>query len=216
LRRIKKGVGAADAAIAAAEGVERTIDFSSELQTSLKVRRAYARLRVELEKHAQTMPLRNRFRAVGTQLAIFVGWDVYMDLRVHDRLVLREVQERILSWLREDSSHKASAAEGGRLWQDLVGCSHMLTQVNRRQELVEHDRALLSRLVRVVEAQRPLDPVDSSAAQWLRDLEGLDPELDRLVQASDVPLAGGLRPCLRRLAILFDVPHSGREKTSRK
>lgn len=212
LRRIRKGVGAADAAIAAAEGVERTIDFSSELQTSLKVRRAYARLRREFERHAQTLPLKNRFRAIGTQLAVFVGWDVYIDLRVHDRLVLREMQQRILSWLREDTGNKSSQIEGGRLWQDLLGCSQMLTQISRRQELVEHDRALLARLAQAVEA-RPLEPLGPPALQWLQALEGLDSDLDRL--AGEAAPVDRLQPCLRRLAIQFDVPHFGREATTR-
>jgi hypothetical protein len=196
LRRIRKALNAVDAAIATAADVPPRLDFASELETSLAVRRAYAKLRARLvgvgEPTAGTM--RARIRAVGTQLASCIGWDVYADMRVGDRLVLRDIQRRVLEWLRGEND--ATPAAGMRLWQDLAGCLEMLVLVNRRQDLVAHDAAVVrDALARLA----PQCDVDSATWHRLRELDGLDPELDELLLLPPPP-RGLLDPILARLA----------------
>jgi hypothetical protein len=181
LRRVRKALDAVDAAIAKAEGVPPRLDFTSELERSLAVRRAYAKFVARiLGDGAPTVDtLRARFRAAGTQIAVLVGRDVYPELRVADRLLLRELQMRILDWLR--GGPEATAEAGLRLWQDLACCLEMFSLVSRRQELVAHDRAILRQV-----AGRELDP---GAWDALRGLEGLDPQLDAVLRGG--PCAGG-------------------------
>jgi hypothetical protein len=152
LRRIKKALSAVDAAIAEVTAVPRVLDFTPELETSLASRRAYAKFRSRIMKGGEPTPetLRARLRLAGTQIAVLVGWDVYPDLRVRDRLLLRELQERVLAWLRGE--HEDASSAGTRLFQDLAACVEMFSLVNRRQELVEHDAAVVRRLVEKVEA----------------------------------------------------------------
>jgi hypothetical protein len=194
LRRIRKALTAVDAAIAKVEHVAPSLDFTSELHTSLAVRRAYAKFRARVLAAGEPTPdtLRARFRGAGTQIALLVGWDIYPDMRVQDRLVLRDLQQRILEWLRGDDT--ATAASGLRLWQDLAGCIEMFSLVNRRQELVEHDSKLVRELWEAVDGPLPFE----HALEAMRALEGLDRELDELLARASVDIAA-LRPILRRL-----------------
>jgi hypothetical protein len=199
LRRIRKALNAVDAAIATAADVPPLLDFTSELETSLAVRRAYAKLRLRLVAVGEPTPetTRARLRAVGTQLASCVGWDVYADMRVGDRLLLRDVQRRVLDWLRGEGD--ATPAAGLRLWQDLAGCLEMLALVNRRQELVGHDAAV----VRDAVARLALEPraeIDAAAWQRLAALDGLDAQLDELLLQRQPPPRTWLEPILERLA----------------
>jgi hypothetical protein len=197
LRRIRKALNAVDAAIATAADVPPRLDFASELETSLAVRRAYAKLRARLVGVGQPTheTMRVRLRAVGTQIASCIGWDVYADMRVGDRLVLRDIQRRVLEWLR--GGNDATPAAGMRLWQDLAGCLEMLGLVNRRQELVAHDAAV----VRDTIARLGSSADDVHAEVWygLRALDGLDPELDELLLLPPAP-RDRLDPILLRLA----------------
>ena len=179
LRRIRKALAALDAAIAKAEDTRPLLDFTSELQASLAVRRAYARFRCNVLGDGVPTPdsLRTRFRGAGTQMAMLIGRPVYRELRVRDRLLLRELQSRVLDWLRQGET--AEIAAGTRLWQDLVSCVEMLSLVSRRQELVEHDAVLIERLLKELPAAPSVEEeVPNHAWTAVSALEGLDWELD--------------------------------------
>lgn len=198
LRRIRKALNAVDAAIAKVEDVAPLLDFTSELQTSLAVRRAYAKLRARIVAGGEPAPdqLRARFRGAGTQIAVLVGRPVYPEMRVHDRLLLRELQQRMLDWLRGGPG--MTPAAGLRIWQDLTGCMDMFALVNRRQELVEHDGAIVRALAARVDEPTLVDDLHDQ----LLALEGLDPELDRVLAGEGLD-AAALRPIMTRLAAQF-------------
>jgi hypothetical protein len=199
LRCIQKGFGAIDLAIARAEGCAAVLDFTSQLNESLRVRKAYGRFRnrvLALEHSEQ--PLYQRMRAMGTHIAMLVGWSEYPLLRVRDRLQLRELQQRILAWLLPE--HREDELAGARVWQDVIAFIEMLAQVNRRQELMEHDAALLWALLAPLRSGGPMDETARERAQTLR---GLDDELDRLLDGA-VP-SPAWQGCLERLA----ARHSG-------
>jgi hypothetical protein len=195
LRRTRKALTAVDVAIATLEGVAPALSYESECTTSLAVRRAYAkfRARVMSEGEPSTATLRARLRGAGTQIAMFVGWEVYPDVRVQDRLLLRDLQRRILDWLRQGND--ASAAEGLRVWQDLAAFMEMLRLVNRRQELVEHDTARLRELGDALAR----DALADTTLVQLRTLEGLDDELDAALERPE-PDPVELRGIMARLA----------------
>ncbi|HSD88958.1 MAG TPA: hypothetical protein VLB44_15630 [Kofleriaceae bacterium] len=196
LRRVRKALNAVDAAIATVESVPPLLDFTSELHTSLAVRRAYAKFRSRVMAGGEPTPdmLRIRFRGVGTQIAKLVGWDIYPEMRVQDRLLLRDLQQRVLDWLRGGTD--TTAASGLRLWQDLAGCIEMFALVNRRQELVEHDSSIVRTASELLEAPE----LPERMWQVLRALEGLDPELDQLLAQTPAD-AAVLRSIIGRLAI---------------
>lgn len=195
LRRIRKALTSIDVAFARAGLAPQSLDFASELETSLSVRRACAKLRARVLGQGEPTDdtLHVRLRGSGTAIAMLVGWEVYPSLRVRDRLQLRELQRRILDWLRDGRD----VISGMRLWQDLVVFVRMLGQVNRRQELVEHD-------ARVVREQRErlacMFTVPEDVLAVLASLEGLDDEIDGLLQSSRRTNAEAWRAALARVA----------------
>lgn len=181
LRRARKVLRALDQALARATFEAPRIAVQSELETSLAVRRAYAKFATRLLGSGDPTPttLHAHLRRAGTSIAMLIGWDVYPAFRVRDRLGLRELQGRLLAWLREGG---ADADGGMHLWQDLVSFVRLLGEVNRRQELVEHDRLLLTLLV---EHLRTGDTPDTTLASFAERLRGLDQELDQLFEGRD-------------------------------
>lgn len=190
LRRIQKGLGAIDIAIARAEGVPTQLDFSSELESSIHVRRAYARFRSRLVGAADPTEaeLYARMRAVGTSIAVLVGWREYPLCRLRDRLQLRELQQRILAWLRPE--HRSDTAGGMRIWRDVVSFVEMLALVNRRQELIAHDHDRIVELLAQLAKSPPTDDaiVDDVTRARLDCLEGIDDAFD-LRLASPTPMS---------------------------
>ena len=200
LRRIRKALSAVDAAIANVAGVPPLLVFTSEVEVSLAVRRAYAKFRARLHALGDPTPadLHVRFRAVGTMIAVLVGWNVYREMRVHDRLVLRDLQRRILDWLRDTPTE--TRGDGLRLWQDLTACVEMFSLVNRRQELVEHDGAVVrDSLLRL----RKAAAVDDQTCAQLESLDGLDQELDDLLAERPRPSVSRIVGVLERLTYQF-------------
>lgn len=199
LRRTKKGLAAIEVAIAALDGSSPALGWSSELDKALHVRTAYAWFR----RHIRQIDLRQRdapgtlhpaMRACGTAIAQLVGRDDYAHARVADRLQVRQLQQRILGWLHPEHRHDELA--GRRLWQDILAFTEMLTQVNRREELVEHDRNALARA-----HQELLQPgaTDRAIRTAMAPLAGLDDDLDTALESEPLDhgrllaLVGGRR-----------------------
>jgi hypothetical protein len=208
LRRIHKGLGAIDCAIAKAAAIAPRLDFSSQLSDSLLVRDCYAKFRARVLSDGTTpapSELYARMRAAGTSIAVLVGWSAYPLLRVRDRLQLRELQQRILAWLRPERRDDHTA--GLRLWQDLIAFVDMLNQVSRRQELVEHDAALVRELL--ARLRGATGPVDEATLGAARRLHGLDDALD-LALFGEGPLdARALEALLTHVAARLGVAPAG-------
>jgi len=199
LRRIRKAVSAADAALARLENRPPTLDFASERQMSLRVRRCYARLRRNLRiggDEPQPAELHGVLRRIGTEFAILVGRDEYPDLRVGDRLQLRSLQTRILQWL---GSSTPDMTAGVGIWRDVAAFVEMLTLVNRRQELVAHDRQVIDSLAIEIDGQAPTQVLAAESLERLGALEGLDPALDDLIARRGVRVVGQVAPIVARL-----------------
>lgn len=198
LRQVCKAMSAVDAAIARAESIPAKLDFTFELETSLLIRRTYALLRARILALGEPTPetLRAQFRSAGTLLAMFVGWEAYAKLRVSDRLLIRDLQGRILEWLRRGPD--ASIPAGLRLWQDLVACVEIFSLVNLRQELIEHDTSSVHELRALIQAESGTE-VRPAIRRILDRLNGFDQELDQLLASNAVTIAA-LRPMIERLA----------------
>jgi len=152
----------------------------------LEVRRIYSKFwnSVRCGGEPDDGQLKACFRGAGTQIATVIGRDEYRDLRVHDRLQIRKIQEQILAWLRNGGS---DAQVGRRLWQDLSGVAQMLMQVNRRQDLVDHDSNLLKEAWGLLFNKEPAPPaIPKELFERLKKLLGLDEEVDQLIRGERV------------------------------
>lgn len=194
LRRVRKGIGAVDAAIASFERRPPILAFASELEHALRVRRAYARFRSYVVRTDASDPSGALRGVVGRICALSEG-HVAPLLRVGDRLRIFELRERIEAWLRDPAR---SVADGERLQQDVVAFAETLARVNRRQELVEHDLAAIRTLM-------DDDTLSTSKrVELCRSLEGSDPDFDLVLHAADPSrperVAVLLAPLVERLA----------------
>jgi len=187
-RRVIKFATALDRAVCERAGIEfEECHYLSEVRCSLDVRREYVgfRDRLNLDQPPSSEDMRARLRLVGTSLAILIGRPCYEDLRISDRRMLRELQSRIISWVRESSSEsRATARAGVRLWQDIAAFAGLLMQVNLRPELIEHDHAVLQEVRRRVCCESPSARIEACTIQRLQTLIGRDPDLDACIRCA--------------------------------
>ena len=144
LRGLRKASSAVERALGDHAGFEPRLELVTELHLGRVIRAYYARFRREIE--AEGVPtaaeVHRRLLSAAASIAKLIGRDFYGDLRVDDRAQLRSLQERIRDWLAGADDHDPES--GVRLWQDLQGFTVLLFQINRRSELVEHDRTLVA------------------------------------------------------------------------
>lgn len=174
LRRVRKGLTAIDAAIAAAEHVPPTLVFAEELRDSLRVRRAYARVRSYFLEREREHPdaTEANLRGAAARIDSLCEGDCAELLRVRDRLQILEIRDRLRAFL--GSPRAQDRVEGGRVWQDVLGFVEMLALVRRRQELVEHDARTVTALLSALHDGASHD----EALPLARALEGCDDEWD--------------------------------------
>lgn len=196
LRRLRKALVVLDQTFARAGVAEARLDYASELEISLQVRVAYAKLRTRVKAVGE--PSGDTFyvqlRALGTALATVVGWAGYSNLRVRDRLQLRELQRRLLGWFRSERDE----ADGICIWRDLDSFVHILADVNRRQELRDHDARIVRKALAAIGATA--EHVPPSIMKSLEQLSGLDEEVDLLLESRAADDAESWRQPLARLA----------------
>ncbi|MCA9717351.1 MAG: hypothetical protein H6713_41305 [Myxococcales bacterium] len=214
-RRVLKSATAIQRAIAEHEGLEcQNAWYLTELERSLEVRRVYAefRDRLAIERPPRQDEMYARLRLVGTSLAMLIGHDIYEFLRVPDRRMFRELQTKVIEWLRVDASRSGRypARAGARIWQDIAAFANLLMQVNHRAELREHDAELLSSVATALRAVA--GPTPAATLARLRAVRGRDDALDRRLAearrgASPLP-ADELRALASRLAVELAGPQS--------
>ncbi len=100
--------------------------------------------------------------------------------------MLREIQRRVLGWLRGGKTQDMGAfhvRSGVRLWQDVVGLANLLMQVSNRPELRAHDGEIVVDVFETLfggfspAQQLPPAQLDHPSA-----LLGLDEELDQCIR----------------------------------
>ncbi|HEY0987851.1 MAG TPA: 30S ribosomal protein S5 [Kofleriaceae bacterium] len=164
-----RATGVYDAFAGASSGCHHAADIES----ALAIRQLYARFRRSLRRATDDTPeaVLAAVRYAGGAIAALVSDPDYADVRASDRAVLRALRDRALHWARGDRS----VAAGLHLLDDVWTCGDLLRGINRRQELREHDRALIAVLGR---------GPDSDTAAWFARLDalvGLDDELDAVL-----------------------------------
>lgn len=219
LRRARKVLIGVDAELARLLDVRPSIDGTAHLAESLEIRKQYSLLRRTAEADGTPAPdeLPRRLRAVELRIGLLCGRDVHDKLRVDDRVELHVLRERLIKWLEGCVDANGSArerdhdlTEGTRLWQDVVGFTHLLYQVNLRQELREHDAAIVhSALLRF---ERDGDSaMDDALWTSLMPLLGLLDPLDDLLRRNERCPS----QCLGLLRVLNESLRSGGGTPSR-
>jgi hypothetical protein len=141
LRNQKRALTAVQQALCERHGLQPTMSLDRELAVALEVRADYEKFRTEIEAIHEDFALDGEdagpaLVSAATSIAKLTGRDIFPLLRLQDRIQVHALQERILAWKRGGRV----ATEARRLWQDLYAFTQLLQEVNRRQELLEHDR----------------------------------------------------------------------------
>lgn len=187
LRRARKALVSMDAELARSLHKSPLIDGTIHLAESLEIRKQYGLLRraAGAEDPPDATRLRMRLNAIELRIVLLRERDIYHRLRLDDRVALHVLQQRLLAWLGAPTDLGVAATEGIRLWQDAVGFTHLLHQVNLRQELRAHDAAVvLTAMARLEDhGDNALD--DDGAWNELKALLGLYDRLDDLLRRND-------------------------------
>lgn len=197
LRRLRKAASAVERAIALDAGLEPQLEYLTETSLGRVIRAYYARFRREVagDGPPEDDQVHERLHSAAVSIAKLVGRDFYGDLRVSDRAGLRDLQERLRRWLQGEDGFDPRA--GRRIWQDLSSFASLLAQVNRRTELVEHDREVVAATLRELEQDH--DPSAELPRQLLVSLERLRGLSDRLDELLAEPVTLGRGVWLREL-----------------
>ena len=200
LRHAGKALIATESAICEYEGLPARDRRWVDLKDSLETRRLYGQFRRAIlrlgdpDREELTAQLRN----AATRIAILRNLEFYPFLRIEDRLTIRQLQKRIVAWLRGacDSGEEA----GQRLWQDLVAFARLLIKVNDREELREHDRQVAAAVRRMLfNSKRPAKRLGESQLKELERLVGRDEELDHVILNAGEHSVDDLRAPLERI-----------------
>lgn len=202
LRGLRKSSSAVERALAEHAGFEPRLEFVTELHMGRVIRAYYARFRREIEGGGTPEPqdVHRRLLSAAASIAKLIGRDFYGDLRIDDRAELRSLQERLREWLVGVDDHDPES--GVRLWQDLQGFTVLLAQINRRSELVEHDRALVGGALEELTAKGTLP--EEVPADLLHRLGRLLGRTDRVDQLLAEPVTRATGPWLAELQRLAE------------
>lgn len=165
-------------------------DWTDRVQAAVAVRHMYTKFREALPDcpdDPDPAMVARLLRRAATALAMLCGDEDFDEVRLHDRLLLRDLQTRTLCWGRAPQ-----AQAGARLYADIRSAADLLRAINLRQELRAHDVALVEELRRLFAGGAPSSGDLELLAGRMRELRGLDDDLDALLRRAyrAEPLAG--------------------------
>ncbi len=194
--------------------VERTLcsgaDRSPELgcflslEDSLETRRIYGKMRRALskfERHRQPPSheeVVSRLRIAGTSFIQLRGHNCYPTLRVEDRFDFDRLWDRVYGWIQTEKE-KRHTYQGWLIWQDVLNFVELLTAINFRQELREHDMTLATEVLARVEELEDQGVVGEQIASELSSLIGYNPDIDALIEREAKAPVTGWREQLQKI-----------------
>src|SRR5262249_21025571 len=122
---------------------------------------------------------RQALRYAAVSIAVMVGDGEFGDVRVRDRVLILQLQTRIVGWARAGSDPE----EGARLYRDVVTTADLLRAINLRQELAAHGRRMARDAAQALSGGDP-EVALVAAAPALLALRGRDDALDDLIARS--------------------------------
>jgi hypothetical protein len=197
--RLRKGLIPLEAILSDFEGASHPDRQWIDMELLLRTRRLYGQLRRELmalgEPRDQELVL--RLSELARRIIRLRLDEIYIHLRISDRVQIRALLKRIESWL---ASEQRSLKTGRVIWSELRTFVNLLAQINNRQELHEHDRDVIGRVYQALyRGTRPPAVIPAAVLDELRSLEGLDDELDSLILHSSSEHAEDWQGPLQRL-----------------
>jgi len=168
-------------------------------ERSIELRRAFHAFRAAIaaggtpEEHN----LRERIEQASDAISVLLHTQTRERIRLSDRAQLIKLDKRTRDWLSLEGGAEFSV--GLHIWQDMLALSELMMQINRREELMEHDARLIGELLARFDEQLPENPVRAWRVE-LKTLIGRDLELDQLIEdGGEGETAQHLRAILTRV-----------------
>lgn len=147
------------------------LDFFSEVQKGVEVRRCYGELCFEInEATHQDLPIDEKLRLVGLALGRLRKLDAYEYVRFSDRQLVANLKSRLRNWFESERNH----GQGTGLLDDIRFSTELLLSINSRQELQEHDLVTVRSCLNHLEAHQ-------ACTALLHALVGRSKRLDALI-----------------------------------
>lgn len=205
LRTIQKSLSAVDRVLSKSEAAPPTVRFHERvLDHSLEIRRRYYELGAFILRGGAPAEadVRDRLLSASAAISRTLGLPIAEHLRTDDRALLLTTRARLREWLVRDDRGPEHLTLGVRLWQDLANVVTMFREVNRREELLQHDARLVREVLPDVPHGALLWPPETRASVLRRlfAMRGRSPSLDALLEAyPEAVAARDLRPILEEL-----------------
>jgi peptidyl-prolyl cis-trans isomerase C len=196
---------ALDTLIADAENLPRLPDDSAaEMETAVRIRQTYIELyRVTSGSDLpDSETIRARLRASGNCIARVLARDIAASIRIHDQYMMRSFQTRIRGALLGSQNDDKALDDLLKLWQDLTSFTALLLDVSKREELCNHDKQQLAKVLLLTHDVMSTGSCSDEVMTLLRRCEGRDPELDALITANAPVVA--IRECTQRILNTFN------------
>ena len=205
LRTVQKSLSAVDRVVSRSEAVMPAVRFHERaLQVSLEIRRRYIELAgfVLRGGKPEEHDVRDRLLSASAAISRMLGLPIAVHLRTEDRALLLTSRARLRDWLVRDQRTPEHLTDGLRLWQDVAGVVTMFSEINRREELLQHDAQLVRDVLPDVPRGALLWSTDKRASvlRRLTAMRGRSPALDALLDLpTEAVAARDLRPILEEL-----------------
>lgn len=189
-RKIRRSIGAVVEAVVHISGDESPLatDHTAEVESAIAIRAMYAKFRRELVNcdEADLHSVNRALRYAAVSIAKMVGSPEFAEVRLTDRSLLLSLQARILRWARGSRGR-----EGVQLFKDICTAADLLSAINLRQELKEHDAQLAAELSALLVGEPNAEDFREALGRSA-DLRGRDDQLDALVEElRDSPFRDG-------------------------
>ncbi|MCP4660096.1 MAG: hypothetical protein GY856_32240 [bacterium] len=211
LRGAGRALIALESAIREYEGLPAKYRCWQNIDDALEIRRLYGQFRRTILRGdtPESDELTPRLRRAADRIANLRDLDIYPLLRIDDRLEIRRMQKRILTWLEGEGDHRQE--DGERLWEDLTSFARLLAAINHREELCEHDRLAVNGIFRRLFEGGPVsERISSGHLAILEPLLGREDDLDHIILHPDEHRTQDLRAPLERLREELGKPFDGR------
>lgn len=185
------------------EGLEPKKRVWFDLDDTLDIRRRFIRFWLEVQRgNSPGDELRPVLERVAMMIDDLRQDSIYPYLRLDDRLDLRALQKRMLAWLEGSTDEDAEA--GRRLWQDASGFFNLLMQIQRREELREHDLVQLGRVLRRLHDEgggsEPMGrEIHAELRELLLDMAGRESALDVMLVRDEPVSPDDLEAAVRKV-----------------
>lgn len=188
-RCVMKASVALENSLADLLGIKAELDYRTEIQKGLIVRRLYADFRYAIAQLDGNVAKVHLLRVARHHIAMMLRLDAYEFMRFSDRKHLVVLKQQLSQALAGQVNHQ----EARRLMDEVVMTAALIMGINNRQELIEHDMGRVKACVEAIDSGR-LDLVPA----MLHDLIGRSQKLDQLV-ITTVPVVKILRQVLVEL-----------------